>query len=331
MKVSVIVPVYNKIRYLDELYECLSNQQLRSFECILVNDGSTDGSDAICDHMAELDVRFKVIHLKNSGVSHARNKGLSIARGDYITFVDSDDTIPENYLAVLYNSITTSKADIAICSITKVCDNGKGKRIPLPKQGVHSVDELISSFANCQKETGIYGYCCGKIFSRTQFEQVRFNEALSLAEDFDFFLNLYARSSKILFTEQTTYYYRQETENSSAIVDDSKINYRAQLDINLHYRTFLQQKNAYTNENRQIVSRILCNYVFFVWFHCSLDVFKSSFEELRQVCQQKDIELAGETVLQKWFFFLLQTGQMRLARLTLQLYRQVRRILKGRR
>ena len=80
MKISVIMPVYNKIRYLQTIFDCLSRQAFEDFECIVVDDGSTDGSGNLCDTLASSDNRFRVFHIPNSGVSHARNLALSNCR-----------------------------------------------------------------------------------------------------------------------------------------------------------------------------------------------------------------------------------------------------------
>ena len=89
--ISVIVPVYNVEKYLPECVESIISQTYGNLEIILVDDGSTDRSGKICDEFAEKDSRIVVIHQKNSGVSAARNRGLDVCKGDYISFVDSDD------------------------------------------------------------------------------------------------------------------------------------------------------------------------------------------------------------------------------------------------
>lgn len=103
--ISVIVPVYNAEKFLDKCIESILSQTFTDFEAILVNDGSTDKSGEICDIWAQKDSRIKVIHQQNSGVSVARNNGISAAKGEYIAFVDSDDSINCDYLKLLYSNI----------------------------------------------------------------------------------------------------------------------------------------------------------------------------------------------------------------------------------
>ncbi len=91
--VSVIIPVYNVKKYLEKSVGSVTSQTYKELEILLVDDGSTDGSGEICDKLADMDSRIAVVHKKNGGLSDARNVGLDIATGDYILFVDSDDTV----------------------------------------------------------------------------------------------------------------------------------------------------------------------------------------------------------------------------------------------
>lgn len=113
-KISIIVPVYNAEKYLEECLDSLIEQTYKNIEIILIDDGSTDKSACICDEYAEKDKRVKILHQKNSGVSVARNKGLDKHTGDYVMFVDSDDWIEPNTCEILINKITAEKKDLLI-------------------------------------------------------------------------------------------------------------------------------------------------------------------------------------------------------------------------
>ena len=102
-QISIIVPVYNSEKYLDACIDSILSQSFRDFELILVDDGSKDSSAQICDEYASQDTRVRVIHKANGGVSAARNDGLDIAKGEYITFIDSDDWVEREYLETLSN------------------------------------------------------------------------------------------------------------------------------------------------------------------------------------------------------------------------------------
>ena len=99
--ISVIVPVYNVETYLEECLDSIQNQTYTDFEVLLVNDGSTDGSQAICEHYCQTDKRFRLMNQTNQGQSVARNNGVTASRGEFIAFVDSDDIILSNYLEIL--------------------------------------------------------------------------------------------------------------------------------------------------------------------------------------------------------------------------------------
>lgn len=112
-KISIIVPVYNMDLYLEECLDSIEAQTFKDWECIVVDDGSTDRSPEICDSYAEKDQRFKVIHKSNGGLSNARNAALKIVSGDTVGFVDADDTIEPDMYEYLYNLLIENDADIA--------------------------------------------------------------------------------------------------------------------------------------------------------------------------------------------------------------------------
>lgn len=98
-KISIIIPVYNSETHLDTCIQSICRQSYTDFELILVDDGSTDRSASICDGYASKDTRIRVLHQANAGVSAARNKGIDNARGEWLTFIDSDDYVEPGYLA----------------------------------------------------------------------------------------------------------------------------------------------------------------------------------------------------------------------------------------
>ena len=115
--ISVVVPVYNVETYLVECLDSIQNQTYTDFEVILVNDGSTDGSQAICERYCQADKRFRLMNQTNQGLSAARNKGVEISTGEYIVFVDSDDSIKTNYLEKLMQYMAED-VDIVECIFT---------------------------------------------------------------------------------------------------------------------------------------------------------------------------------------------------------------------
>lgn len=114
--ISVIVPVYQVKDYIDECLKSLLAQTYTNLEIILVDDGSSDGSEEICDKYVTVDARIRVIHQKNQGLSGARNTGMEISQGQYVAFVDSDDVTSPDYIMILYRILKEYQADIAVCA-----------------------------------------------------------------------------------------------------------------------------------------------------------------------------------------------------------------------
>ena len=131
--VSVIVPIYNAEPWLEECVQSILDQDFPAsygtIEVLLIDDGATDGSGALCDRLAKRDNRIKVVHQENQGLSGARNTGIDMARGRYYAFIDSDDVVRPAYLKKMYEACEAHDAYMAICAVEDVQENGK----PLPE------------------------------------------------------------------------------------------------------------------------------------------------------------------------------------------------------
>lgn len=122
--ISVIIPIFNVEKYLKRCIDSAINQTYSNIEIILVDDGSPDNCPKICDEYKNTDSRIKVIHKENGGLSDARNAGLDISTGKYVTFIDSDDYIDEDYIKFLYDLVNKYNVKMAICSYKAIYDNG---------------------------------------------------------------------------------------------------------------------------------------------------------------------------------------------------------------
>ena len=118
--ISVIIPIYNTEQYLKECLDSVCSQSYKDIEIICINDGSTDNSEEITRSYAQQDKRIKLISQKNQGLSITRNNGVSQAQGEYLFFLDSDDTIEQNAIETLYNRAERTQADIVICNLNKI-------------------------------------------------------------------------------------------------------------------------------------------------------------------------------------------------------------------
>lgn len=113
VKVSIIIPVYNRKNFLTVCIKSLLAQSFEDFEICLVDDGSTDGTGLLCDELAEKDTRIRVLHVQNGGAAYARQKGVELATGEWVLFVDSDDTMPADALQRLFQ-VTSEDTDIVV-------------------------------------------------------------------------------------------------------------------------------------------------------------------------------------------------------------------------
>lgn len=164
MKVSIIIPIYNSENYLDKCISSAVSQTYGDTEIILVNDGSTDGSENICRTYEAKDSRIRLIDQKNAGVSAARNAGLDIATGELITFIDSDDSIDNDYVEYLVNLMEKDHSDIVCCQYEE--------------PGSHDADSrVINGTEECFKEyltsNDISVSVCCKLYKRHLFDGVR--------------------------------------------------------------------------------------------------------------------------------------------------------------
>lgn len=325
--ISVIIPVYNKIRYLRSLLEQLQAQTFADYECLLIDDGSTDGSGQVCDEFAAQDTRLRVFHISNGGVSHARNLGLDAACGRYITFIDSDDSILPEYLEHLICQIEQHGADLVISGYQKVDADGSVLCTVAPETtGTVPFSTLLPEFARVQLQTGLYGCCVAKLFPRSLVQKIRFDEKLRLAEDFEFYLKLYKIIKNISLDQHVSYLYLQEAENSTGVTADDKIDYLAQLQINLRYRSMLQKHGAWKQENKRIVEERLSDYAFFVLYHTPMPHYRERFYALHALCTAERVPLSGGNTLRKWLFFCLRNRLHHAAKFTTTLYRLARNL-----
>ena len=123
--ISVILPVYNIEKYIDACMTSLLNQTLQDFELLVVNDGSTDNSGAKCLEWSKKDSRIRLIEQENQGLSEARNSGLKVASGEYIAFIDPDDTVEKDYLQTLYENAVKNNAQVSVCAFRYVWEDEK--------------------------------------------------------------------------------------------------------------------------------------------------------------------------------------------------------------
>lgn len=211
--ISIIIPVYNVGKYLDQCLSSVSRQTYADFECILIDDGSTDESTGICDQWAEKDQRIRVIHKKNEGVSAARNLGIDVAKGEKILFVDSDDWLDEEYVELMVKH--SEEADLAVSGIIYEYGNGNKKILqPYDTRLFPLGSENSSHFTNLCEKGLLYGPV-EKLYLRSIIEKnnIRFPVGCSYGEDLLFNFK-YLEHVKTISTINSAHYHYRITSNT---------------------------------------------------------------------------------------------------------------------
>lgn len=190
--ISVIMPVYKtEESHLRKAIESVINQSYRKLEIVLVDDSSPDQCGAICDAYAGTDNRIRVIHKKNGGVSSARNCGLETVTGDYIFFVDSDDTLKGNAIEVLFAIVQKTNADIVICSCKHVKEKNDDNAIYDGAYQCLKTVESAEAIKNLSYNIHVFDELeptavWGKLYKKSAVQNLRFNEKMNVGEDFVF-------------------------------------------------------------------------------------------------------------------------------------------------
>ena len=206
--VSIIVPVYKAETYLHDCVESILSQSFRDFELILVDDGSPDSCGAICDEYAARDARVRVIHKKNGGVSSARNAGLDHAHGEYVVFIDSDDSAKPDYLKDLLEAAGDEETFVIADYQPFREDGQEEKTFPAPFT-VSLNAGTAEAFRSLMFGFILFPPYC-KLYRRDIIEanRIRFDTEMRTAEDFDFNMRYIAHAERIRYIPSVQYQYR---------------------------------------------------------------------------------------------------------------------------
>lgn len=212
-KISVIVPVYNVEQYLEKCIKSILNQTYTNYELLLIDDGSQDRSSAICDQYAKEDIRIKVVHKCNGGLSDARNVGLDNATGVYVIFIDSDDFIEMNMFEIMMQLICINDADICISSYQ---DYYEKSPIDLSKTDENLIVEEMGRDKvllqnGCPYINNVIA--CGKLYRRSLFEGIRFPYGHIHEDHYTTYKVIY-RAERIICTNQKLYNYLRDRDRS---------------------------------------------------------------------------------------------------------------------
>lgn len=260
--ISVVVPVYNVSAYLKQCIDSLVAQTYKNIEIILINDGSTDNSGEICDEYASNFSNISVFHKENGGLSDARNKGIEIARGDFISFIDSDDYVSKYFYEYLMHAATEYKSDIIICGIKDIDE--------FQNEFFYENDLAKERIVLYNKPTalnGLYGeynrdftVAWNKLYRSTLFKEIRYPKGF-IHEDMFVAAQLLSMADKVSYIPTQLYYYRQR---GNSIMGTNYKKERLHSVLALEQRLEFYHLNGYTEyvgkEQRFYLACMLSNY-----------------------------------------------------------------------
>lgn len=213
-KVSIIIPAYNAEKVLARCIDSVLAQTFTDFELLVMDDGSKDGTAALCDAYAAKDARVRVVHKENSGVSDTRNQAINLATGEYLQFLDADDWITPEATALFVHAAEENRADLVISDFYRVVDGWTARKGSIDEEGVLSREEFAACMAKSPADY-YYGVIWNKFFRRDLVEKykLRMDEKLRWCEDFIFNLEYILHTERIFVLRAPTYYY-VKTEGS---------------------------------------------------------------------------------------------------------------------
>ena len=219
--ISIIVPVYNAGQYIIPCLESLLSQTYQNIEIILVDDGSTDDSLHICQEYAAQNPCVRVLHQENGGVSAARNAGLAYAQGEFVAFIDADDYVKPDYLAVLLEALKQHDADMVCCNFIEIL-NGETVHINTEKvvreRLVTDKKELLTDFLSRQEA---YGTCVWSKLIRRELAAKEAFKKIKFGEDAEYMMRLFCRAPRVYLTLYPGYVYIRN-ENSATMQHNEK-------------------------------------------------------------------------------------------------------------
>lgn len=232
IKLSIIIPIYNVEKYIAECLQSILNQHSSSTEILCIDDGSTDSSGKICDKYSELDNRIKVIHQANKGVAYARNLGVSLSKGEYIAWVDPDDTIDINWSTNIYNCINKD-IDFIVFDYVLVKNNIK-KYISYRDISGYLDTKIFLYDILSDKKINSHLWRC--VFKKKLFDKIRFPESTNIKEDYAVLPYVIKKAQTVYYIAKCLYYYNVRKNSLST-----------DYNFNKAYKCYVIGKERYTN------------------------------------------------------------------------------------
>lgn len=341
--VSVIIPIYNVIDYLEECLQSIINQTYENIEIILIDDGSTDGSEKLCDLYAKKDKRIKVIHQRNKGLPGARNSGLDVSNGKWILFVDADDWLVKNAIELVLDGIDES-TDIVLFELKKtikfeenVYEKVKIRRILSSEDIKFLLNDSFNPMYKKKKSVSRDKVsACSKIYNANFINKNKlfFYEDVKVHEDIPYAIKVYSKTQNVVYIDASIYRYRY---NPMSITNSYRPNYPEELAQLLNRLECIAYELEEVNEgllmlnNRKIASTI------YLLFKCcchkdNLKNYSSRKKEYENWCKKmyiqnilENIDISEYQCLKKILTVLLKINIFWVLDFTIKLYG----VLKG--
>ncbi len=235
-KISVIVPIYKVEKFLRRCLRSIQNQSFTDFEVLMIDDDSPDSSAAIAKEFAKADKRFKYFHKENGGLSDARNYGIDRVKGEYISFIDSDDHVHKDFLKIMYEACEKNHADMAYCKFMYSYFN-TGLKLPRPssaKTGVMARDDALIALIH---DSMFQSYAWNKLYNAKLFTDHQIRYPYMYFEDIATSVRLLHKSNKLAVTAKHLYYYEKRFGSIVGTMNAEK--------ITDYWRSILSQRNYF--------------------------------------------------------------------------------------
>ncbi len=287
---SVIVPVYKVEAYLTQCLDSIQKQTYQDLEILLVDDGSPDHCGEICEKYAQNDTRFKVFHTQNQGLSAARNVGLRHAKGEWLSFVDSDDYLELDMFEMMVKALEESGADVSVCNFW--IDSPSGKKIQQYDAGLFSRDEILEALLDEKINNNVWN----KLYRRELFEDVSFPEGTNY-EDIAILHRVLYKTKSVTVISGSFYHYRSRAESITKTYTAKNLLDYAKVHIE-RYKYYQKECPVIATKKKIEILGFSANGISKVWrwWHaCSKDEKKKNRDEINmlKVFAKENIPFGG--------------------------------------
>ena len=282
--ISVIVPVYNVEEYLNRCVDSVINQTYHNLEILLVDDGSCDRSGTMCDEYAEKDDRIIVIHKANGGLSDARNAAIDIMKGEYVSFVDGDDFLANDYIEYMYSMLTEYDADISTCNLKPIYDFAEQLDLCKEKESVY---EPCDALRDILRGGGFLPSACCKLYKREIFAEIRYPKGMYY-EDLAVISKVLDKCKRIVVGKQQKYYYYQRSNSIMNGIFNPKKMHRIQI---------VNELKEYVNEKYPVLNKEMCVRCFKVGTQVYREIpYKREYKEYIDIAWEQIRKYRWETL-----------------------------------